>query len=83
MCLSPMRVCVRVCVWIMSVHVCTSDYTPLIALQTMLISQTKAKPPRPEETLNPLHISSLNYACSFVVAENASHSDYVKTVLAI
>lgn len=34
-----MSVCVRVCV--MSVHECTSDYMLLIALQTVLISQTK------------------------------------------
>lgn len=58
---------------LMCVHLTTCSWLPC---------KQKAKPPPLEATLNPQHIPSLNYACSFVVAENTSHSDYVKAVLA-
>lgn len=64
------------CVCTMSVkHDCASGHMLVSALRTALTSRTQRLR---EETPLPQCILSLNYACCFVVAENAFHSNDVR-----
>lgn len=75
-CIFKWSFCQSTCVCCVCVCASKSDYRLLMALTNYADNPDKRLSWQPQKTQNPQHVPVLNYTCSIVWAESASHSDH-------